>query len=110
MDLQKFHCFHSDYHACKNEFFLLSTSTLCIQSQFNDKGNGFVLYSLQNRRASTGMWISCLLTHQQNYLPRSDFESHGSSDVLETYGTGQSCPESQMLEVLFMPTELMLKS
>ena len=55
-------------------------------------------------------WISCLLTRQQNYLPRCDFESYGSSDVLEVYRTGQSCPESQMLLLLFMSTVLMLKS
>lgn len=55
-------------------------------------------------------WISCLLTCQQNYLPRCDFESYGSSNVLEVYGTGQSCPELQMLLLLFMSTALMLKS
>lgn len=55
-------------------------------------------------------WISCLLTHQQNYLPRCAFESHGSSDVLEVYRTGQSCPESQMLSLLFTSTVLMPKS
>jgi len=27
-----------------------------------------------------------------------------------TYGTGQSCPEPEMLQVLFMPAEFMLQS
>lgn len=55
-------------------------------------------------------WISCRLTRQQNYLPRCDFESHSSSDVLEAYGTGQSCPELQTLLLLFMSAAVALKS
>lgn len=105
MDLRKFDCFQSNYHACKTKFFLLSTFALCVQSQLNGNRNGIVLLPMKSQRQQSHVCEAGFRV----YLHINKTIYHAQISRI-TYGTGQSCPEPEMLQVLFMPAELMLQS